>query len=146
MPLAAGTRLGIRSLADLATRRVRVVRRQEGAGTQILFRLLLKRAGVRYERLNVVEPPALSQTDVATAVLDGKADCGLGVRAVAQRFRLGFLPLHRERFDLAVRRRDYFEDPVQTRLGFARGTAFTSRATELGGYDVGEIGRVIHNA
>lgn len=144
--LASGNPLGIRGVADLGRRRLRVARRQEGSGTQILFRQLLKQAKLRYDRLAIVDPPALSQTDLATTILDGKADCGLAVRAVAERFRLGFLPLHRERFDLAMRRRDYFERPVQTLLGFARSAPFQAQAASLGGYGIGETGRVVHNA
>ena len=51
-----------------------------------------------------------------------------------------------ERFDLAMRRRDYFELPLQKLLGFARSAAFAEKATELTGYDVAATGTVIYNA
>ncbi len=143
---AAGNPLRLAGVGDLARRRARVAHRQEGAGTQILFRHLLDVAGIRYEDLAIVEPPALTQTDLAAAILEGRADCGLGVRAAAQRFRLGFLPLHRERVDLAIRRRDYFEPAVQSLLAFAHTPAFAAEAKELGGYDVSTAGRVNYNA
>jgi molybdate-binding protein len=138
--------LKIKALADLVARRPLVICRQEGAGTQILFRQLVARAGLAYERLNIVGTPALNQTEVATSILDGKADCGMAVRAVAHRFRLGFLPLHRERVDLAMRRRDYFEPPAQALLAFARTAAFATRVAELGGYEAAHVGRVVFNA
>jgi molybdate-binding protein len=65
---------------------------------------------------------------------------------VAQQFKLGFVPLHTERFDLVMRRRDYFEAPVQKLLAFARTPNFASRAAELGGYDIGGLGSVVLNA
>jgi molybdate-binding protein len=83
---------------------------------------------------------------LAASIVDGKADCGLSIRASARRFRLGFVPLQRERFDLAFRRRDYFEPPLQALFAFARTTAFAERARELEGYDIGGTGRVIYNA
>jgi excisionase family DNA binding protein len=144
--IAAGNPLGLRGIADLRDRRVRVAGRQQGAGARILFEHLLARAGLRPDAPNLIDPPALTETDLAAAVHDGKADCGFAVRAVARRFRLGFIPLHRERFDLAMRRRDYFEPPIQTLLGFARSDAFRRQAEELGGYDVSGAGRVVYNA
>ncbi len=143
---AAGNPLGLAGIADLRNRRVRVARRQEGAGAQLLMRHLLAREGLPLDALNLVNPPMLTETDLAAAVLDGKADCGLAIRAVAQRFRLDFIPLHRERFDLAMRRRDYFEPPLQALLGFAGGATFRRHAAELGGYDVSRTGRIAYNA
>ncbi|HUZ75875.1 MAG TPA: helix-turn-helix transcriptional regulator [Stellaceae bacterium] len=143
--VAAGNPRGLRGLADLKRRRVRVARRQDGAGAQILLVHLLKRAGIRLEDLRLVEPANLTETDLAACVLDGKADCGLAIRAVAQRFGLDFIPLQVERFDLALRRHDYFEPPVQALLRFARGPVFLRRAAELGGYDVSGLGTVRYN-
>jgi putative molybdopterin biosynthesis protein len=144
--LAAGNPRGVQTLADIAEKRLRVVRRQDGAGAHTLLRNLLSRAGLRLEDLNLVVAPALTETDLAAAVSEGKADCGLAIETVARQFRLAFIPLHEERFDLAMRRRDYFEPPLQALLAFARTPAFQLRAQELGGYDVRDCGRVAYNA
>lgn len=144
--VASGNPRNIRALADLASKRLRVVRRQDGAGAHILFRYLLSREGLRIEDLNLLATPARTETELAAAVFDGKADCGVGIEAVAKQFRLAFIPLHRERFDLAVRRRDYFEPPVQALLRFARTPAFHAQAAELSGYELSEFGRVVYNA
>jgi molybdate-binding protein len=144
--LPRGNPRGIRKIEDLAGKGIRIVRRQAGAGTQTLLRHLLARAGLDLDALAVVEAPALTETDLAVAIFDGKADAGLAARAVANRFHLDFIPLHRERFDLALRRRDYFEPPLQNLLRFARSAAFAEQARNLGGYDVDELGRVHYNA
>ncbi|HLY65591.1 MAG TPA: helix-turn-helix transcriptional regulator [Chloroflexota bacterium] len=144
--VAAENPARIAGLGDVAARRLRVARRQDGAGAQFLLHYLLAREGLHYQDLNVVEPPALTETDLAGVVLDGTADCGIAIEAVARRYRLGFLPLHRERFDLALRRRDYFEPPVQALLRFARSPAFRAKAAELGGYDISDLGRIVFNA
>jgi excisionase family DNA binding protein len=144
--VAPGNPLGLAAAADLAAKGARVARRQEGAGARLLLDHLLGAANIPEERVAFVEPPARTETDLAALVLDGKADAGLAVRAVANRFRLGFVPLARERFDLALRRRDYFEPPMQALLRFARSAAFAARAAELGGYDVSGTGRVAYNA
>jgi len=133
----------IGGVADLAG--LRVVPRQPEAGSQVLFEALLEKEGIAAGDIEVVEPPARSEADVALAVADGKADAGFGLEAVARQYRLGFVPLVRERFDVAVFRRGYFEAPFQTFLGFCRSEAFAAKARELGGYDVSGFGKVHYN-
>ncbi len=144
--LAPGNPRGILAPADLGQPGLRLVRRQEGAGAQTLLRHVLAQAKLRLEAMTVIEPPALTESEVATAILDGKADAGIAVRAVAHHFRLEFVPLRWERFDLALRRRSYFEPPAQRLLVFARSEAFARRAAELDGYDISASGTVAYNA
>ena len=143
--LPRGNPAGVTGVKDLRTKRLRIMRRQAGAGSQTLLHYLLAREGIDPESLRMVETPAPTETDLAAAIFDGKADCGLAVRAVAKRFHLDFVPLHWERFDLAMRRRDYFEAPVQRLLRFAQTPGYHKHAQELGGYDLGGNGQVMYN-
>jgi putative molybdopterin biosynthesis protein len=144
--LAKGNPRGIKKLPDLRKGKLRFVDRQQTAGSHLLLTHLLEKAGMSRAGLNLIQVTARSETDVATAVLDGKADAGIAIAAVARQFRLDFLPLHRERYDLAISRRDYFEPSFQKLLKFARSPRFAERAQELGGYDVSDLGRVVYNA
>lgn len=143
--VAPGNPLGLQGLADLPASGARIVQRQPGAGAQRLLEQLLAEAEVPPAALRSLERPALTESDVATLVADGEADCGLAVASVARRFRLGFVPLARERFDLAVRRRGYFRPPFQALLAFARTPAFAAKAEALGGYDVTAVGQVLYD-
>jgi len=143
--LAPGNPLGIRTIGDLKTKGARVVARQNEAGSRVLFEHLLGEAGIALTDLDVLAQPARSETDLGLGVLEGKADAGLGVAEVAHRYRLDFVALHRGRYDLMMRRRDYFEPPIQALLTFTRTAAFTARATEMEGYDVANLGRVVWN-
>ncbi len=143
--LAAGNPRAITQLGDLATKQVTVVERQPESGSRILFAQLLARDAIDGAALARLAAPALSESDLALAIAERKADAGLAIRAVARQYGLDFLPLARERYDLAMRRRDYFEPPVQTLLGFARGARFRTRAEEMGGYDITRLGAVIYN-
>jgi putative molybdopterin biosynthesis protein len=144
--VARGNPLGIASLADLARLRPRLVMRQPGSGSQRLFERLLADAGLRPDDLNMSAQPALGETDVAAEVADGRADCGLAIGAVAKRFGLDFIPLATERFDVACRRRDYFEPPLQSLFRLARTVEFAKTAARLGHYDVADTGTVQFNA
>jgi len=144
--LAPGSPLAIQRLSDLASSGARVVDRQEGAGSHLLFRNLLGEAGIDAAKLHLLPESARNEHEVALAVLHGRADAGFGVGSAARQFGLTFLPLGRERYDLLVTRRDYFEPPLQRLLAFTRTARFPARAAELGGYDVSGLGTVRYNA
>jgi putative molybdopterin biosynthesis protein len=138
-----GNPRGIAQLGDLEGRTL--IPRQERSGSHLLLDYLMRRDGLGPDRLELVTPPARSEADVALAIAGGKADAGFAVETVARQFRLGFVPLFRERYDLALWRRDSFEPPLQKLLSFSRTAAFQRRAEELGGYDVAGLGTVHYN-
>lgn len=136
--------LKLKGVADLAGRRV--VGRQREAGAFVLLEQLLAAASVTFGSLKLVPEPALTEADLAAAVAEGRADAGLGIAAVAHQYRLGFVPLVVERYDLAVWRAAYFDAPAQKLLAFARSDRFADRARALTGYDIGGLGTVHYNA
>lgn len=86
------------------------------------------------------------ETDVALAIREGECDAGLAIEAVARDHGLYFVPLQWERFDLVVRRVEFFDPPIQRLLAFARKELFRDRAAALGGYDVTHTGTVVFNS
>lgn len=138
--------LGIASLQDLVRKQVTVAKRQSAAGANSLFRWLLEREKIDWKSLRWAETVSLSEDDLALAVREGEADAGLAVEAAARRHGLKFIPLHEEQFDIAMRRRSFFEPPVQRLMAFVRSARFRDRAAALGGYDVSAVGTVRYNA
>jgi excisionase family DNA binding protein len=141
--VAPGNPLGIENVGDLHGRRFAT--RQPEAGTYVLLEQLLTASDMSTANLERIDPPARTQTEVANAVAEGRADAGLGLACVARQLRLDFVSLSRERFDLLVWRRAYFEPPFQKLLAFCRTEAFASKAAALGGYDIGGLGRIHYN-
>lgn len=141
----AGNPAGLRGLEDLKDDGPGVILRQETAGSHRLLLHLLARAGLGLNDLKIVAETARGETDLGLAILEGRAQAGLAVAAVARGLNLDFVPLMWERYDLLVRRRDYFEPPLQALLDFARSRAFRARAARMGGYDISGLGRVRYN-
>lgn len=139
-----GNPLKLTGVGDVATTRARMALRPNGAGAQLLLLALLAQAGLPFEALNGVKPPCPTGPDIAQAVRHARADCGIATRAVALTAGLDFVPLTWERFDLALRQRDYFLPGPQALFDFLRLAAFRERAAELKGYDVAETGQVRH--
>jgi excisionase family DNA binding protein len=144
--VAAGNPHNIRDLADVQNGTVRLVTRQEGAGSRLLFEHLLREQHLDPTALQCIGPPVRSETELALAVRDGKADAGFGIAAVARQCRVDFVPLHRERYDLVIRRWEYFEPPFQRLLAFTRTPRFVEKAAEFGGYDITGVGHVTYNS
>jgi putative molybdopterin biosynthesis protein len=133
-------------LAAAVAHGLRFGQRQPGAGAATLLDQLLAEAALDRTRLVCHPRPFLTDSDLAAAVRDGTVDCGLGIEAAARRHGLGFVPLVTETFDLALRRRDYFEPALQALLAFARSAELAAAAARLGGYDLTLLGSVRYNA
>lgn len=140
-----GNPRGLARAAELAQPGVRVIGRQSRAGSHVLLTHLLTEAGVRLEQVAFLAEPALSEDEVATAVAEGRADAGFGIRAEAAARGLGFVPLIRERFDLVMERRHFFGPALQRLLAFTRTELFAARAARMGGYDLAATGDVAFN-
>jgi excisionase family DNA binding protein len=140
--VAPGNPLGIDGIGGLS--KLRIARRQDGAGAHLLLLSLLQKAGIEPMRLNMARPDCVTGNEVAERIRVGEADCGIATRAAAQSAGMGFVPLIWENFDLVLRQRDYFLAGPQALMDFLRSERFRARAAELGGYDLTETGRVRH--
>jgi excisionase family DNA binding protein len=128
-----------------AARGLRFQARQDDAGSEkVLDRLLAAEKMTRADlcRLETVER---SETDLAMALADGRADVGLGIEAAARQFKLDFVPLIEERFDLLVWRKAFFDPSFQKLLALCRSEKFAAKAAALGGYDISDFGAVHFN-
>lgn len=143
--VAAGNPMGIHALSDLVSKKARLIDRQTGAGSKILLDHLLEKAGVNKADIAIVDKPVRTEMDVGLAVSSGKADAGIAIETVARQLHLDFIPLAIERFDIVLRRYDYFEPPIQKLLEFIHSPAFIEKARELGGYDISNSTKVVLN-
>ena len=134
--------LKIKDITQLADGRLRIARRQDGAGAQLLLLSFLARAGIDPARLNMTAPDCATGAEIAERIKLGQADCGIATRSVAHSAGLGFVPLIWENFDLVLRQRDYFLPSAFELFGFIRTERFQARAAELGGYDLSGCGEV----
>lgn len=133
----------VSALNDIAG--LRMAARQPEAGAQQLFAQLSQEVGLEPDAL-ASQAVFRSETEAALAVLEDKADVGFGLQSLAEQYRLAFVPIIEERYDLLIDRRAWFEPPMQTFLRFCAGRKFKARAAELAGYNVSGFARVRFNA
>ena len=142
-----GNPKGIKGIEDLRRPDVVFVNRQAGAGTRLLTDLYLKRLGIEASDVQGYQHEEYTHMGVASAVLSGAADTGLGILAAARALGLDFLPVAQERYDLAIPG-EYYDDPkVLALLNIIReDSEFREAVTALGGYDVRDMGKVMWEA
>ncbi len=140
--VAPGNPKKINKVVDLKDKSI--VPRQAQAGSQILLDHMLTGAGLDNKSVKFTHA-ARTETDAALAVLEGQADATFGLMSVAKQYRLDFVPVIRERFDLLVWRSEWFEDPFQKFFAFCQSSAFSEKAGAMDGYDASNMGRIHFN-
>jgi hypothetical protein len=136
--LAGGGRSGPPSIEEVAERRLRVVQRDAGAGSQRAFERALRRAGTLE---TVPGPVADGHVDVARRVADGVGRAGVTMEAAARAFGLGFTPLEVHEVELWLDER-WADLPAARALVDQLDTpALARRASVLVGYDLADCGR-----
>jgi molybdate transport repressor ModE-like protein len=132
--VARGNPLRIRSVADLAKRKVRFVNRQPGSGTRLFFDQLLAAGGIRPARISGYSHEEFTHAAVAATVASGMADCGFGIEAAARQHGLDFVPVATERYFLAARRNTFSRPGPRALLAALAGASFRRMLRGLPGY------------
>jgi putative molybdopterin biosynthesis protein len=144
--VAKGNPKGIRGFEDLLREDVVFINRNPGSGTRVLIDMELKelaeKLGLSFEevkkRIRGYDVEAKTHTAVAVAVLMGKADVGVGIRTVAERYGLDFIPLRPEEYDFVVRKDRLGKESVKRFLETLRSEEFRKAVKKLKGIRVTE--------
>ncbi|MFH1153864.1 MAG: substrate-binding domain-containing protein [Pseudomonadota bacterium] len=100
--IARGNPLGIRTVFDLAQPGIRFVNREPGAALRVLLDDLRQRSGIPESAITGYDSTVASHREGAWHILCGVADAALGLKAVAEAYNLGFVPLASVRCDMVI--------------------------------------------
>ncbi|MBI5054960.1 MAG: molybdopterin biosynthesis protein [Chloroflexi bacterium] len=130
----------IRTLADLE--RASFVNRQRGAGTRVLLDFEIGKIGLSPESIRGYEREEYTHLAVAAAVASGVADCGLGIHSAASALDLDFVPLFKERYDLAIPKEFFESELMRPLLETINDSKFKDAVKNLAGYDIRGMGNI----
>lgn len=144
--VAKGNPKGIEGFEDLFRSDVTFINRNRGSGTRVLIdmnlRALAERKGMKFEDLvkNIkgYDVEANTHIAIAVAVLMGKADVGVGIRTVAEKYGLDFIPIKPEEYDFVIRKDRLGKKAVKAFIDTLRSEEFKRAVKKLVGIRVTE--------
>ncbi|MFA5354370.1 MAG: molybdopterin biosynthesis protein [Thermodesulfovibrionales bacterium] len=140
-----GNPKAIRGFEDLIRDEVMFINRQSGSGTRLLLDKHLREIGINPYMIKGYERDEYTHMAVASAVLTGLADTGLAIYSSAQALGLDFIPVAKERYDLAIPSDLLHTEMMQALLSIIREDRdFRTAVESLGGYDTTDMGKVLY--
>jgi putative molybdopterin biosynthesis protein len=137
----------INDFEDLLRSDVCFINRQGGSGTRLLTDKHLKEKGISPDRIKGYDREEYTHMGVASAVLTGIADIGMGILAAANALGLEFIPVAKERYDLAIPKDFVRMEQIAAMLHIIRNDReFRSSVEKLGGYDVSDMGQIMYES
>ena len=128
----------IEGVADLVSRGAHFVNRQKGAGTRILFDLLLKEAGLSPDQVSGYSREMFSHLAVAAEVKGDNRSAGLGIYPAAKAMGLSFVPVADEEYDLVMTKEFYYSEKGNELIAAIQSLEFRKAVENIGGYEVVE--------
>jgi len=131
-----GNPLGVTGVAELAQAQADYANRQKGAGTRILFDLLLKEQGLTPEQINGYDREMFSHLSVAAEVKGNERAVGLGIYPAAKAMNLEFIPVADESYDLLMTMAFFESEKGRWLQTVIQSEAFKAEVDKIGGYKV----------
>lgn len=143
--VAKGNPKNIKSWEDLKRPDITLVNREKGSGARVLLDEHLRLLGYFGSSIKGYSRESLSHLAVASTVVRGGADIGVGnEKAALQVQGIDFIPLQKERYELVIKKEDLRNPPVQAVLEILRSEEFKMELFGIGGYDLNEIGKIVY--
>ncbi|MEH2242699.1 substrate-binding domain-containing protein [Nostoc sp.] len=140
-----GNPKGIKTVSDLVELGITIVNRELGCGSRMLLERKLQEEQIPLHTVKGFDHIVHNHQDIALSVVSGIADAGVSTASVAAAFGLGFIPLHRSRYDLVILKEYLEETPIQQLLSSLGHRLVQSQLEILGGYDISNIGEIVAN-
>lgn len=153
--VAKGNPKKIKGFKDFTRPDLCIINRNRGSGTRILLDMqlasLAKEIGVDFEslvkKIQGYTFESKSHSAVAVSILQGKADVGLAIKAVAETYNLDFISVAQEHYDFLIRKERINKPSVQAFLEVLRSTEFREELPKIaiGLKPTKETGSILYN-
>ncbi|MBI2251757.1 MAG: molybdopterin biosynthesis protein [Armatimonadetes bacterium] len=134
----------IKDLKDLVRPDIKFINRNINSGTRILLDYYLKKLKIESKDIRGYDEVVYNHMSLAQGIASLNFDLGLGILATAKAFKLDFIPLLPERFDLVIPKRFLEDYRILTLLEIINGVEFKKEIESLGGYILTDLGKIIY--
>lgn len=128
-----GNPKNIRSVGDFLRNDITIVNRVKGSGTRTLLDLLLKKEAEKnhmdfesmVEKINGYSFEGKTHSSVASAISQGRADAGIGLKFYASLYNLDFIPIGLEIYDILARKDSLDKPEVKELINLLKSRNFS---------------------
>jgi len=132
----------ILKLQDLTKSGLRFINRQAGSGTRVWFDSMLTRCNIRSEGIHGYADEVSTHTETARLVAEGKVDTGIGLQSAADTYKLDFIPLTEESYELVCFQNILANPALLSLIEWLKKSAALELTKEFSGYDFAKSGFV----
>ena len=133
----------ITGIEDLCRDDVRFINRQKDSGTRALLDELLIKAGLNSNNILGYQDEEFTHSAVAAYVAAGMADVGMGVKAAASQFNLGFINLSNEYYLLVCDAKAVKQEAFTRLIELISSDQFKDAVRQLPGYEPECCGEIV---
>lgn len=142
--VAKGNPKNILTWDDLKRDDIVMTNREKGSGTRVLLDGRIQEMKISSNSIKGYERECLAHIAVASAVVRGEADFGLGSEKASYQVKdIDFIPLQKEQYDLVIKKEDLNLPSVKAVLDIIQSEEFKAEVSSLGGYDVSQLGEIV---
>ncbi|MEY4729920.1 MAG: hypothetical protein RL020_1078 [Pseudomonadota bacterium] len=140
--VAKGNPKKISCVEDLTKSDIRFINRQRSAGTRLEFDQLIRDAHIKSSSINGYQNEEFTHLAVAATVAAGMVDAGFGLRAAAEKFKLGFIPLVTEQYFLVCTKEKLSDPGTESLIAYLKSKDCKTRIEAMAGYDASDCGKI----
>lgn len=139
-----GNPKSIQTWADFITPGITMVNREKGSGARVLIDEHLRLAGISLHDVQGYNTEESSHIGVASKVVSGQADVGVGIEKAARLVDVDFIPIMKEQYDLVIMKTPENTAFIELLQGIVQSDSFQSELEAIGGYDLSRTGQIIY--
>ncbi len=140
--LSPGNPKKVYKLQDLTKPNLRLINRQAGSGTRVWFDSMLTRYRINSQGILGYSDEVSTHTEIARLIAESRVDTGIGLQSAAEAYRLEFVPLTEESYEL-VCFQDFLVNPaMRSLIDWLKNSAVLELTKDFSGYDFAKSGLV----
>ncbi|MGB4270664.1 MAG: helix-turn-helix transcriptional regulator [Spirochaetota bacterium] len=134
----------IKNFTDISRPDVVFVNRQDGSGIRQLTDMYCEKYHINPDSINGYSNTKYSHIEIGLAIQSGEAHCGIASVAIANFFKLPFIPLANESFDMIIAKDIFFNKTIQSFLKLLHDNTFINKIKTIGNYNFTNSGDIIY--
>ncbi|WP_318616114.1 helix-turn-helix transcriptional regulator [Sporosarcina sp. YIM B06819] len=139
-----GNPKNIQTWADFITPGITMVNREKGSGARVLIDEHLRLSGISPYDVEGYDIEESSHIGVASKVVSGQADVGVGIEKAARLVDVDFIPIMKEHYDLVIMKTAQNAEFIELLQDIVHSDAFQNELGAIGGYDLSRTGQIIY--